>query len=104
MSPVKFLFLIAGLLTLTPWVSSAVALILGMTLALSFGNPFAVQTKKLTPRLLQFSVMGLGGAMNLEVIGRVGAQGVGYTFFGIAFTLLLGWAMGRLLRIHQDTS
>ena len=76
----------------------------GIGLALALGNPFPSQTKRMTPLLLQVSIVGLGAGMDLGVVGRVGAQGVLYTAVGITFTLLMGWGLGRLLKTDRETS
>lgn len=86
----RFVIPICALFCLSPLVSSAEALLLGIFLAMTVGNPLLDQTRKLTPRLLALSVVGLGAGMNLNVVGKVGAQGVGYTLIGISSTLLLG--------------
>ena len=99
-----YIFPIAALATLTTWVSSGVALVLGILLALCFGNPYATQTKSVTHRLLALSVVGLGAGMNLGVIGQVGLQGVGYTVVGIASATMIGLLLGRLLSVARDTS
>lgn len=91
-------------LTLTPWVSSAQALILGVFVALVFGNPYAVKTKEWTHRLLSLAVMGLGAGMNLAVVGRVGVQGIGYTIIGIFSAFVLGTLLGKILKIEENTS
>ncbi len=93
-----------GVLTLTPLFTSATALVLGMALALAFENSYLDQTRKLTPKLLAFSVMGLGAGMDLGVIGRVGLQGIGYTVVGIGTTFLLGTLIGKTLKTARDTS
>ena len=84
-----------------PWpaVPAWLALLLGLALALGPGHPHGARTKALTPRLLSLSVVGLGAAMNLREVGRAGLQGFGYTVIGIALTLLLGLALGRLLKV-----
>lgn len=95
---------IAGVVCLTPYVSSAVALILGIVLAVVFGNPYIAKTRKLTSTLLSLSVMGLGAGMDLGVVGKVGLAGVGYTVVGISTTLFLGFLIGKLLKTERDTS
>lgn len=99
-----YLFPIAALLTLTPWISSGTALIMGLLLALAFGNPYSVQAKNYTHRLLAISVMGLGAGMNLGVVGRVGFQGIGYTVIGIISAILIGTMLGKILKTERDTS
>lgn len=98
------LILICAAICLTPYVSSALALLMGAAIALSFGNPYVSKTKALTPRLLSLSVIGLGAGMDLGVVARVGLQGVGYTVAGISLTLLLGTLLGRALNTGRNTS
>lgn len=100
----KILIPLFGLLCLTPWISSAVALGCGIALALTIGNPYVDRTRKLTPRLLSLSVIGLGAGMNLMVVGRVGLQGIAYTMIGIVSTLLLGTVIGRSLKTENEVS
>jgi uncharacterized integral membrane protein (TIGR00698 family) len=80
------------------------ALFFGIVITLVFGNPHLEKTKKLTHRLLSISVIGLGAGMDLGVVGRVGAQGLGYTVIGISSTLLLGTLIGKLLKTESDSS
>lgn len=97
-------FIALAFAMLVPSVPSATALVLGITFALTIGNPFPAETKRFTPLLLQFSVVGLGAGMDLAVIGRVGLQGLGYTAAGIALTLVIGWVIGRAFKTETETS
>lgn len=92
-----------GLLLPWPSVPSWMALVAGITLALTFGNPRQKQTKALTPRLLSWSVVGLGAAMNLREVAKVGLQGFGYTAAGITLALSLGLLLARLLGVRRNT-
>ena len=100
----KVLIPVAAVLCLFPFISSAIALLIGVILAVVFGNPYIDHTRKITNKLLQWSVIGLGAGMNLMVVGRVGLQGIGYTVVGIATALLLGSLLGRLYKTPPDTS
>lgn len=97
-------FILAALFCLTPWCSSAFALILGVVFALTLQNPFASETKSLTPRLLSGSVVGLGAGMNLIAVAHVGAQGIGYTVVTIGLAFAVGLLLGRWLKIERNTS
>ncbi len=90
--------------TLLPWVSSGVALLAGVGVALTLGNPWPARSRALAHTMLTWSVVGLGAGMNLAVVGRVGLHGLGYTALGITTALLLGTLLGRLLRTARDTS
>jgi uncharacterized integral membrane protein (TIGR00698 family) len=92
----------AGLLTLLPCVSAAVALLAGIAIALTLGNPYPATTRKLAHKLLAGSVIGLGAGMNLAVVGRIGLHGLGYTAIGIAAALILGVGLGRWLGVRRD--
>lgn len=80
------------------------ALILGIVLALTVKNPWPAQTKKLQTWLLQGSVVALGAGMNLDVLLKVGASGLGYTVLGITVTFALTWALMRVLGTERVTS
>ena len=99
-----FLIPLLGAICLWPAVPSWLALLVGVALALTLGNPYLEQTKKITPRLMALSIVGLGFGMNLMVLAQVGYQGIGYTVAGIAVTFLLGWATGKMLGAQRDIS
>ncbi|WP_374077097.1 YeiH family protein [Bdellovibrio bacteriovorus] len=94
----------AALLCFAPFISSGVALFMGVALAMWLGNPYLEKTRKITHSLLGISVMGMGAGMNLEVIGKVGLQGVGYTIAGISLALFMGVLLGKLYNTEKDTS
>jgi uncharacterized integral membrane protein (TIGR00698 family) len=100
----KALFLVAGGLSLTPWLSPPSALALGAVLALTFENPFQQIGKSISSKLLQGSVVLLGFAMDLPVVLKTGIQGAGLAAVTIAATLGLGWLLGRQLGIEQKVS
>ena len=100
----KIILSFLGLLCLTPWIPSPLALALGVACALTLGNPFADLTKKLTPKLLTYCVVGLGAGMNLKVVADVGVQGIAYTITGITLTLGLGYFIGKWLNAESETS
>ena len=87
-----------------PVVPAGGALVLGILVALTAGNPWPAETKRLAHLLLGLSVMGLGAAADLGVVARVGARGIGYTAAGIALTCAAGFALARALRVEEDTA
>lgn len=100
------IILFAALLVfcITPWASPPIALALGLALALTVGNAFAKQTSKPTKILLQASVVGLGFGMNLQKVVEAGRTGILFTLVTIAGTLLLGYILGRAMRIDRTTA
>ena len=100
----KVLLPLLAILSLLPVVPAWAALVAGILLALAFGNPYVAQTKPWTPRLLAWSVVGLGAGMNLVEVGKVGLQGFAYTAVGIIFALGMGLFLGKRLGVAGDTS
>ncbi len=94
----KIIFFIIVIFVLSPYGSSALALLAGIILASTLGNPFKTFTQKHTSTLLQISVVGLGAGMNLLVVSAVGIQGIGYTITGIVLTALVGFTLAKLLK------
>jgi len=97
--------LAAGLAyALSPWGHAAIALVLGVLMALVIGNSFATITKNLSQKLLGWSIVGLGAGMNLVSVGQAGLSGLGITVASIAVSLLLGVMIGKLVKSDQATS
>ena len=100
----RVVYVLALLLCLAPFMSSGYALFLGVAIALTLGNPFADKTRAWTHKLLSWSVIGLGFGMNLKIVAQVGLQGIGYTVVGIFSALILGYILGRILKVESETS
>lgn len=100
----KIVFLLLATLCLTPWVSPPVALAAGIVVANTLGNPFKAYTGKLTKMLLQASVVGLGFGMSVGSALAAGRQGILFTVVSIVGTLVLGYLLGRALKINGRTS
>ncbi|AHJ99112.1 hypothetical protein Hsw_3517 [Hymenobacter swuensis DY53] len=89
---------------LTPWASPPLALALGLWLAQTLGNPFPAFTKQYTAKLLQFSVIGLGFGMNAHAAVEAGREGILFTVCSIFGTLLLGYVVGRWLKLGRHVT
>ncbi len=100
----KVTFFLIILACLTPYVSPPIALALGLFMALTIGNPFARRMGKPTKILLQSSVVLLGFGMNLTSVFKAGKDGVLFTIATIFGTLMLGWFVGKLLKVNDKTS
>jgi uncharacterized integral membrane protein (TIGR00698 family) len=100
----RVLFPIAALAMLLPFVSPGIALMLGICLAVTLGNPYQASTARIITPLLQISVIGLGAGMNLVEVGHAGVHGFFYTVIGISMTITIGLALGRLIGTERDTS
>lgn len=87
------------------WVTSPIALLLGLVFALIFGKAFPDFNKKMSKKLLQYSVIGLGFGMTLESAIASGSEGMLITIVSVFGTLALGTLIGRkLLGVDWQTS
>lgn len=88
---------LGAIASLLPWTPPWAALLAGAALALTLGNPCASAAGRASRWLLQIAVVGLGAGVNLAVVARIGAQGLGYTLAGLVATFALGvWWARRL--------
>lgn len=100
----KVLLPLLAVICLIPIVPSALALFLGAVFALTMGNPFLDQTRKLTRHLMAIAIVGMGAGMDLGVVAQVGLSGIGYTIIGITVTILAGLILGKIFKIELNTS
>jgi uncharacterized integral membrane protein (TIGR00698 family) len=98
------LFVALLIFCVTPWASPPIALALGLALALTLGHPFASRNSKATKLLLQTSVVLLGFGMNLQKVVEAGRTGFVFTVVTIVGTLILGFLLGRAMKISPTTS
>lgn len=100
----KNIFFIGLILAASGLVSPPIALAGGLIYGFSFVHPYHFDAKVLSKLLLQASVVGLGFGMNLVQVLQAGRSGFIYTAGSISIALLLGWGLGRLLKVRQRTS
>jgi uncharacterized integral membrane protein (TIGR00698 family) len=100
----KNIFFIGLILAASGLVSPPIALAGGLIYGFSFVHPFHVAAKQLSKLLLQASVVGLGFGMDLQQVLHAGRSGFVYTAASISIALLLGWGMGKLLRVKRRIS
>ena len=97
----KAVFLLGLAVAASGFVSPPVALALGLVFGFAFPHPFDKSAKKLSRYLLQASVVGLGFGMNLHDVVRAGRSGFVYTVLGISFTMVVGMALGAMLKMQR---
>ena len=90
---------------LSSWVTPPVSLFLGLVFALLCGQAYPKFNKKVSKKLLQYSVVGLGFGMNLHASLASGKEGMLFTVISVVGTMLIGMFIGRkLLKVNRDTS
>ena len=102
---ISVLLLIDYLPNVNSYVSPPVALFLGLLFALICGQAYPKFNKKISKKLLQYSVVGLGFGMNLQASLQSGKEGMAFTIVSVVGTMLIGWFIGRkLLKVDRNTS
>lgn len=100
----KRIFFLGIILAASGLLSPAVALAGGIVFGLACIHPYPAESRDLSRLLLQASVVALGFGMNLHQVVHAGASGFAYTAVSIVSALLLGTALGRLLRVAPKAS
>lgn len=100
----RVIFIMGIALCLTPFISPAIALLMGLAIAQLTGHPYLHLNHKATNTLLQISVIGLGFGMNVHSAMQAGKEGILFTIASITGTLVFGYFMGKWLNIEKKTS
>lgn len=101
-TPQKLLFLTLAVFSLLPWVSSPIALALGIAFAFTLKTPFPLA--KINPtihRLLKFSIIGLGFGLQLNEALNAGKSGFFVTVISISFVLTMGWLLRKFFKLDK---
>ena len=96
---------IPALRFLSTWVTPPVVLFIGLVFALLCGQAYPTFNKKVSKKLLQYSVIGLGFGMNLQASLASGKEGMLFTIISVVGTLLIGMFIGcKILKLNRNTS
>ncbi len=101
---IKVLFVLCMVFCILGYVNSPVALVGGFLFSYFLGNPFLTLNSKAVNWLLKIAVVGLGFGMNLKETLAAGKDGFILTVFSISITLILGYFLGRLLKMNRKSS
>lgn len=93
-----------ALVCLSGFVSTPIALLLGLIVANLSGHPFLHLNHKATNLLLQVSVVGLGFGMNVNSALSAGKAGFLFTVASIFSTLILGFFIGKWFNVEKKTA
>lgn len=90
---------------LSKWCTPPAMLFLGLAYALLCGQGYPNFNKKVSKKLLQYSVVGLGFGMNLYESLASGREGMLFTIVSVVGTLLIGMLIGvKILKVDKETS
>lgn len=79
----------------------SLALILGMSTSLIFGNSHITRTQKETKRLLPLSVVLLGAGLRIDAVIKTGVEGAFGTFASLMMVFLVGIILAKLWKIPR---
>lgn len=96
-------FYVAGVLCLTPWVSSPTALLLGFVLSLLNLVPQHYPLGKLTKKLLAASIIALGFGIQFNQAMAVTSDGIGLIATTIIGTLTIGTLVAKAIKLDRET-
>lgn len=100
----QVLFFIMIIVCLVGWISPPIALLAGFLFAELIGHPFLQLNSKATAQLLKICVVCLGFGINLTTAIEAGKSGFLFTVATIVITLVLGFILGRILKVNKPTT
>ena len=100
----KTIFFVGLLLAASGVVSPSLALAGGIAFGFAVDHPYRLESSSLAKLLLQASVVALGFGMNLKQVIHAGRSGFLYTAMSISCAMLLGLALGGLLKVAGKSS
>lgn len=100
----KNLFFVGIILAASGFISTPLALALGLLYGLTLEHPYHIDSKRLSSFLLKASVVCLGFGMKLQQVVHAGRSGFVYTAIGISVALSLGLLLGRVLKVGNIQS
>lgn len=86
------------------WLKPAVALFMGIAIALTIGAPYAKFNKKCSKYLLQMAVVGLGFGMNAHSAMAAGKEGMMFTIVSVVGVMIVGVVLGRVLKVNPKNA
>jgi len=102
---------LAAAFFIVPWLWSpardwapGIAVLAGIIFAVTWGNPFAQYTSKITSAMLGATIVGMGCGMNLIKVLYAGASGFIYTLIGIVAGIGLGALLGKVLKLPKNAT
>lgn len=99
---ILFSILIIAILKIAPqW-----SILLGVTLALTLKHDESItkKSKDWSAKILQWSIVLLGSALNFNVVIKEGIQGVYITLLSISFVLITGEILAKILKVDSPLS
>ncbi len=99
----KIVFTFTAIVCLVPFISSPIALILGLTLATLGIIPNDINIAALTKKMLSYSIIGLGFGINLDSAITASTSSFSLIVGSIFTTMGIGYLLTRLFKVEDKT-
>ena len=86
------------------WMTSWLALVLGMTFAIVLGNPYEGKTGNITSNLLKTSVIAIGFGYPLSAISELSISSFYFVIIFILLTIIIGFFIGKIFYVNRKIS
>jgi Predicted membrane protein len=97
----RVIFIALLVLCLAPFITTAMALLLGVFFALFFTHPYPQLSKTVSRYLLQIAIVCLGFGMNLFESLKTGRDGILFTILSVFGVLFSGILIGKWLKLDR---
>ena len=83
------------------WMTSWLALVLGIAFAILLGNPYEGEAGSITNNLLKISVVGIGFGYPISVISELSTSSFYFVVIFIVLALIMGYIIGKIFNIDR---
>jgi uncharacterized integral membrane protein (TIGR00698 family) len=83
------------------WITSWLALVLGIAFAILLGNPYEGKTGNITSNLLKISVVGIGFGYPISAISELSTSSFYLVVIFIVLALCMGFIIGKIFNIDR---
>ena len=83
------------------WITSWLALVLGIAFAVLLGNPYEGKTGKITKQLLKISVVGIGFGYPISAISELSSSSFYFVVIFIVLALFMGFIIGKIFNVDR---
>jgi len=83
------------------WITSWLALVLGIAFAILLGNPYEGKTGDITNNLLKISVVGIGCGYPISAISELSNSSFYFVVIFIVLALFMGFIIGKIFNVDR---
>jgi uncharacterized integral membrane protein (TIGR00698 family) len=100
----RILFFLVVAVSLLPWISAPIALVIGILFTNIVGNPYPKQSSSLVKKSLQIAIVGMGFGMNINNAVQAGKEGLLLTIFTLSLVFFVGWILYKVFKLERITA